>query len=130
MTKAARILVDTCVPAAVVHALRNGGHDVAWTGEWALDPGDHEILKFAWQERRIVVTLDKDFGLLAVLQGIQHAGIIRLVSVATITMPARCEDALDRHGDLLAHGGIVTIEPARLRIRDPEVRNGPDPMPG
>jgi hypothetical protein len=42
---------------------------VIWAGEWAEDPGDDEILARAHREGRVLVTLDKDFGELAVVHG-------------------------------------------------------------
>jgi predicted nuclease of predicted toxin-antitoxin system len=36
--------------------------------DWAKDPGDEEILTQAHREGRVLVTLDKDFGELAVVQ--------------------------------------------------------------
>lgn len=114
------ILVDTCVPVALVRALRRAGHDVVWTGDWTPDPGDEEILRVGGREDRMVITLDNDFGLFAVVRGIRHAGIVRLVAIATGEMPRRCDEALARNGELLTRGGIVTIEPARIRVRDPD----------
>src|SRR5688572_31568341 len=52
-------------------------HDVVWCGEWSEDPGDDEILAFAHREGRILVTLDKDFGELAVVHRQPHSGIVR-----------------------------------------------------
>jgi hypothetical protein len=46
---------------------RSAGHDVVWAGEWHEDPGDEEILERAHVEGRILVTLDKDFGELAIV---------------------------------------------------------------
>ena len=37
-------------------------------GDWPTDPGDDDILTYAYQEDRILVTLDKDFGELAIVQ--------------------------------------------------------------
>ena len=53
------------------------GHDVVWAGEWSEDPGDREILAKAHVEGRILVTLDKDFGELAIVRQQSHSGIIR-----------------------------------------------------
>ncbi|MDA1129612.1 MAG: DUF5615 family PIN-like protein [Chloroflexi bacterium] len=61
----------------------SAGHDVAWAGEWIEDPGDEEILRLAHSESRILVTLDKDFGELAVLHQQPHSGILRLVNWST-----------------------------------------------
>ena len=57
-----KLLLDTCVWGGVLQALREEGHDVVWTGEWDVDPGDQEILHQAYEQERILVTLDKDFG--------------------------------------------------------------------
>lgn len=55
-----------------------------WVGDWPVDPGDDEILARAAQSNQVVVTLDKDFGELAVAFGATHAGIIRLVDLRSL----------------------------------------------
>ena len=65
-------------PAAAVE-LRAEGHDVIWAGAWPVDPGDDEVLRRAHAEGRVLITLDKDFGELAVALRRPHAGIVRLV---------------------------------------------------
>jgi len=40
------------------------------------DPGDEEILEWAHREGRVLVTLDKDFGELAIIHERSHCGII------------------------------------------------------
>jgi predicted nuclease of predicted toxin-antitoxin system len=44
-------------------------------------PGDEEILARAHNDGRVVVTLDKDFGELAIVHGLPHSGILRLVNL-------------------------------------------------
>ena len=53
-----KLLLDSCVWGGVRDALVASGHDVVWTGDWAEDPGDDEILAFAYREGRALVTLD------------------------------------------------------------------------
>lgn len=77
-----RILLDTCVWGGSLESLREAGHEVEWTGEWETDPGDQEILRYANDQKRILVTLDKDFGERAIVFGEPHSGIIRLVGIA------------------------------------------------
>jgi predicted nuclease of predicted toxin-antitoxin system len=60
-----RILANENIPEAVVEALRNTGHDVAWVKEAMPGADDRTILKEAQTERRIVLTPDLDFGELA-----------------------------------------------------------------
>jgi hypothetical protein len=67
---AASLLADENVPGAVVAALRQQGHDVAWIHEDAPGRPDPEVLERAQQEHRVVVTFDKDFGELAFRRGL------------------------------------------------------------
>jgi len=79
-----KLLLDSCVWGGAIEALRLEGHDVTSVGAWPSDPGDEAIPQVAFDEGRVVVTPDKDFGELAVARGHAHAGIIRLVG-----LPAR-----------------------------------------
>ena len=63
-----RVLLDTCVWGGAKGGVASGGHDVVWAGDWPEDPGDEEILARAHAEGRVLVTLDKDFGELAVVR--------------------------------------------------------------
>ena len=62
-----KLLLDTCVWGGAVKPLVDAGHDVVWTGAWESDPDDDEILALAYREQRVLVTLDKDFGELAIV---------------------------------------------------------------
>ena len=64
-----KILLDTCVWSGARQDLVEAGHDVIWAGEWDEDPGDEEILARAHSQGRVLVTLDKDFGELAIVRG-------------------------------------------------------------
>jgi predicted nuclease of predicted toxin-antitoxin system len=61
-----KLLLDTCIWGGAIPPLQAAGHDVIWTGTWDVDPGDEEILARAYREERILITLDKDFGELAI----------------------------------------------------------------
>ena len=113
------LLLDTCLSGKAATALRHSGQDVVWVGDWPADPGDAAILACARDEERILVTLDKDFGDLAIVRGQPHCGIVRLVDCSVKRQAVMCEFVLARHGESLVAGGIVTAEPGRLRIRPP-----------
>ncbi len=115
-----KLLLDTCVSHQAVSGLRERGHDVVWSGEWSGDPGDEETLATAHREGRVLVTLDKDFGELAIVRSVRHSGIIRLVELRALEQAAFCESALARYGDVLARGGIVTVGRGRTRVRSPD----------
>ena len=114
-----KLLLDSCVSLRIAPALSDAGHDVICVGDWQEDPGDEEILAFALKEGRTVVTLDKDFGELAVAFGRPHSGILRLVNFPLSRHATVCLGALSQHGAELAEGAIVTAEPGRLRLRPP-----------
>ncbi len=111
------VLLDSCVSRQAKLALLTAGIDVVWTGDLDEDPGDEEILEQARREERVLVTLDKDFGELAIVQGKQHRGIIRLVDIRSRRQGALLLDIAAKHAEELAAGAIITAEPGRLRIR-------------
>ena len=118
-----RLLLDTCVWGGAKRDLVAAGHDVVWAGDWPEDPGDEQLLSRAHADGRIVVTLDKDFGELAVVRGRPHAGIVRLVDHSATRQAAVCLHVLSLHEADLEAGAIVTAEPGRLRVRPPGVQN-------
>ena len=97
--------------------LTAAGHDVRWTGDLPVDPGDEQILADAHDEGRILITLDKDFGELAIVRGLPHCGIIRLVGLSVTQHAWVCLSILSLHGEELVAGALVTAEPGRIRIR-------------
>jgi predicted nuclease of predicted toxin-antitoxin system len=92
-----------------------------------VDPGDRRILEVAHDERRVLVTADKDFGELAIVHRLPHAGIIRLVDIPARAQAARILTVLSEHGPDLEAGAIITAERGRIRIRRPDPQNGHDP---
>jgi predicted nuclease of predicted toxin-antitoxin system len=111
------VLLDTCVWGGALAVLRAAGHRVEWVGEWPTDPGDEEILRHATASTSVLVTLDKDFGELAVIRGTRHCGILRLVGLRGQQQAPACLAALLRYGEELTAGAIVTVEPGRVRFR-------------
>jgi predicted nuclease of predicted toxin-antitoxin system len=115
-----KILLDSCVWGGAKAELLALGHDVIWSGEWPEDPGDDEILARAHQEGRILVTLDKDFGELAVVRKQPHSGIVRLVGFGAREQAMACHRVLVLHGDEIARGALATATQHQLRLRPPE----------
>jgi predicted nuclease of predicted toxin-antitoxin system len=60
-----RWLADECVAAPVVVFLRAAGHDVLYVAEAAAGLSDLDVIGLAFQEKRILLTEDKDFGILS-----------------------------------------------------------------
>lgn len=124
-----KLLLDTCVSPRTRDALAAAGHDTIWTGDWNPDPGDEAILAFAQRESRILITLDKDFGELAVVFGRPHSGIVRLVDLHPSRHAPVCEEVLARYGSELVSGAIVTVTADRTRLRPPDTSDEPTGAP-
>lgn len=113
----ASILLDTCIWNGAIPILEQDGHQVEWCGSWPKDPGDEEILKRAFQQNQILVTLDKDFGNLAILQGQPHCGIIRLVGFRVQAMGPTIRLLLEKYQTQLYQAAIIVATPQQVRIR-------------
>jgi len=115
-----KLLLDTCVWGKAREEVAAAGHDTIWAGDWPEDPGDEEILNRAAAEGRILVTLDKDFGELAVVHGKRHCGILRIVGVSARQQAKLCIHVLAKYGDELAAGALLTADQSRVRVRSAE----------
>lgn len=122
-----KLLLDTCVSPRTRTALATAGHDAVWSGDWRPSPSDEEILATAYRDSRILITLDKDFGELAVAFGQPHSGIVRLVDISPASQVSVCETVLARYGSELMLGAIATVTSDRTRLRPPE--SPADPVP-
>ena len=112
-----KVLLDTCVWGGAAETLAAAGHDVRWIGDSDQDPGDEAIMRTAYEEGRVLVTLDKDFGELAVVYGKPHSGIIRLGGLAARQQGVYCANVLERFEQELVRGAILTVNSDRVRIR-------------
>jgi predicted nuclease of predicted toxin-antitoxin system len=112
-----KLLLDACVWGGACEELRVAGHDVIWVGDWPKDPGDEEIMAWALRRKRVLVTLDKDFGELSIVYKKKHCGIIRLVNISAREQASICLKVLSLHSADLRRGAIITVNPWKLRVR-------------
>ena len=112
-----KLVLDSCMWGGTGDELNAAGHDVVLASEWPEDPGDEEILKFAHREGRVLVTMDRDYGELAVAHQLPHFGIIRLVKIPFRDHARLILQIVEAHATDLAEGAIATASPGRLRIR-------------
>ncbi|MCP4424624.1 MAG: hypothetical protein GY803_09045, partial [Chloroflexi bacterium] len=75
-TASLKFLVDVGVGKKVERWLLDQEYDAKFIRD--LDPRmyDHDILKIAVAEKRMVITMDKDFGELVYNSGQDHAGVL------------------------------------------------------
>jgi predicted nuclease of predicted toxin-antitoxin system len=112
-----RFLVDACAGGSLARALREDGHDVLDLLEnGGLDEGDEEVLRRAWEERRVLITIDKDFGELIFLHGQPHAGMIRLPDCPAAERLAVLRRILPAHVHDLDRGAIIIVRGERVRV--------------
>ena len=78
------------------------------------------MLGQAHNEGRVLVTLDKDFGELAIVYEQPHSGIIRIVNSSARRQAAVILYVLSLYGTELQAGAVVTAEPGRVRVRPPD----------
>ena len=114
------VLLDGCVWGGAGGVLRAAGHNVECVADWPRDPGDSDVLAHAYGSDQVLITLDKDFGEIAIVRRQPHKAIVRLVTLRAEQQGPTAVDVLVRYRDDLERGAIVTVEPGRVRVRPPD----------
>lgn len=112
-----KFMVDVGVGKKVERWLREAGYDVAAVREINPRAGDREILKLAFEDSRIVLTMDKDFGELVYRLGKAHAGVLvlRMEDADGDEKTNIVKDILLQHADKL-EGSFCVYKDGTLRI--------------
>lgn len=114
-----RLLLDSCISRFAVEALRENHYHVVWIPEEGADPGDTQILNRAFQEKRVLVTADKDFGDLVFVFQQPHPAIIRLVNLKAKAQASAIYMVLERYNNDLSNYPLITVDDKRIRIKYP-----------
>lgn len=113
-----KFLLDVCASS---HSLRtlltNLGHEVRLVGESNPRCSDETILLQAYQEGRLVVTIDKDFGELVFVQRRPHAGIVRFLDMPITEQVAAMRELLSTYRADLESGAMIVVTRGRIRVR-------------
>jgi predicted nuclease of predicted toxin-antitoxin system len=112
-----RFLADESCDFAVVTALRTAGHDVSAVVEVSPRAKDPAVLALARSEARVLLTEDKDFGLLAYAGGQETAGVvlIRFPGDVRRGLGDAAVSVVTELGERI-RGAFVVIEPGRARV--------------
>lgn len=114
-----RILADECCPAPLVKELRAADHDVLYVIESAPLEGaaDRAVLERAYEEGRLVLTEDKDFGELVYRLQLPARGVIllRFDPSEREEKVSRLVTFLDTHQNLSGRFVVITSESIRIR---------------
>lgn len=112
-----RLLVDACMSRGLFEALAQAGHDAVWVRNWNPQAPDSAIIARAREERRAIITLDRDIPAL-VLRGEDKApSVLRLIRLSSKAQIPAALKALRRHEREMAEGALVTVSPQNIRIR-------------
>lgn len=120
-----RLLTDQDVYAVTVGFLRDSGHEVATAAELGLSSSsDADLLRAARDQKRLLITRDRDFGGLVFVQALD-AGILYLRALPDTLHAIHVE--LDRVLQMYElselTSAFVVIEPGRHRIRRTPTRS-------
>lgn len=112
-----RYLIDENIPAPLVPLLRNAGHDVQEVAAVALGAEDRPVLEQATRGRRVLVSLDLDFGELVFrdrMSGESGVVLLRLPTHSLQLFLQLAFDGLQSRDDWAGHFSV--IEPGRIRM--------------
>ncbi|OGD66973.1 hypothetical protein A3F08_00170 [Candidatus Berkelbacteria bacterium RIFCSPHIGHO2_12_FULL_36_9] len=113
-----KFLVDENTGIKVSHFLSEQGYDSVSATEKFLGFTDKVILKKAEQEKRIVITNDKDFGDLIFYHGLNSRGVVllRLVDESVQNKIKIIKILLEKHQDKIK-GNFVVVSENNIRVR-------------
>jgi predicted nuclease of predicted toxin-antitoxin system len=112
------LLADEGVDVAIVRRLRADGHDVEYVAELAPGVTDDEVLSRANDDRRLLMTVDKDFGELVFRLGSVSVGVV-LIRLSGLTSSRKADvvsDAIREHGEQMFEAFTV-VSSGVVRIR-------------
>jgi predicted nuclease of predicted toxin-antitoxin system len=116
--KEIKFLVDVGVGKPVDLWLLNHGYNIKSIRDINPRLPDHEILKIAVSEKRMVVTMDKDFGDLVYNSGQSHAGVLllRLEDANSEEKIKVIETILKKYSDKI-YNNFCVYKDGKLRIK-------------
>ena len=116
-----KIKADENIGSAGIKLLRQSGHDVATVHEEGLSGSDDDkIFQACVNERRVLITLDRDFGHVPRFPPARAAGIVVLElggSESLNLLYDRLRDFLAVASKRAIGGELWIVEPGRVRVR-------------
>jgi predicted nuclease of predicted toxin-antitoxin system len=114
------IVIDNCLPLSWVEFLRQGGHNARhWRELGAHNAPDSEIMKWANQNKAVVLTHDLDFTKLLFQSRAALPSVIqlRLDDVRPKSIGEDVLAILEQHKDNLQSGALITVKGHKARLR-------------
>ena len=112
-----KFLAGESCAGPVILALGEAGHDVVAIAGVAKAATDEQVLERALNEKRVLITEDRDFGELVYARGRSSAGVIlvRFHNRARRAKPATVVEAVAKLGSRL-RDAFTVVEAGRVRI--------------
>lgn len=112
-----RFVADESCAGPVIRALRSAGHDVIAIAEISKGEPDERVMERAFDERRVLVTEDSDFGELVYARRRPSVGVIfiKFDSRTRRTKPTAVVEAVAKLGQRL-RDGFAVVEAGRVRL--------------
>jgi len=99
------------------NSLAAQGHDVLSALERNPRATDEEILALAMEEKRMLVTEDKNFGELVFVRRLPHPCIVRFVGMRVPEKVTVMQELIEQHAGAMSEGALIVVTPRRVRIR-------------
>ncbi len=115
-----RLLLDQGLPRSSAEILRNKGWDIQHTGEIGMSRAtDRQILEYARDEQRIVITLDSDFHAILAVENLDSPSVVRIrqEGLRGPELAELVEKIWSKIGKHLENGAMTTITEKAIRIR-------------
>lgn len=115
-----RLLLDQGLPRSAVQHLGHSGSDALHVADVGFDRApDADIIGFARQQGRVIVTLDADFHSLLAISGATSPSVIRIrqEGLRGPEVAVLIQHVLTKVGAQLEQGAIVTVTASALRLR-------------
>jgi len=112
-----RFLVDECTGPAVAQWLRIQNHDVISVYDEIRGADDRDVIRKAFEQDRILITNDKDFGELVFREKKPHKGIIllRLEDERTANKISVLKHLLEKYQKSIS-GNFIVVTETNVRI--------------
>lgn len=113
-----KFLLDVCAASRTLYkTLTDAGHDVLSASEGYTDAPDEELLAMAYEQERVLVTKDKDFGKLIFLRHLPHPCVIRFAALSVTEQAKAMLDLIENESDAIRNRAIIVVTTGRIRVR-------------
>ena len=122
-----KFLLDVCTASRALYtALIDAGYDVLSAAEGNADASDETLLALAYEQDRVLITEDKDFGKLIFVDRLPHRSVVRLVGLNSMEQADVMRKLIENHGDAMRAGAVIVVTRNLSRIRFTDRLEGND----